>query len=586
MSDAAVEQRAQRPLVVRLVGGLVRAVFVEPVRGGTLSLRHHSAGVAGITIAVVLIYAGVLVAVIAARPLREASDFAADTSRGDVTVIPELLAPGLLALIGLALALVLAGSQRGHPVLRAVVLLGVAAIIGTVILVVPATDGRSLTWWGAAAGLLATVVYCMTMWRWGSHPAIDFLVLLTLVLGTLALAYSAMVAGQASSELRFDIVTLALLMTYLTLLASPVAFASGLSAVGVGIAAVAWSADFLRERARPVTVAVALALVSAWQCWILWSRLTEDSADWLRELVSALVVAGVGFGVWRRVRVERRAPTDVVADATRFGLPVGYILQSGVVVTALLSLVALGLSAAGRSWDPLTDLTSALASPAMATAVRWVTVGALVVAGLIAARRGRRVLAGIAWVNAIVLASVILTTPDSPLAAWGWTPDAMGDAGLLVAVLLAVAWLLRRTWTSDRAGLLLLIVALSALAREANVLETPMGFLLGASATGLLVFGMAWSMLTGGADHHVAGRWLPADRRLLLFLGESMYAMAIVAWAIIGKEGGSASSLSAFAALAVLTLGTSLVLASVYAQANPRSRPPGPTPAEVHQMVV
>lgn len=571
MSDATVEQEIQRPLFVRLVGGVVRAVLVEPVRDGTLNLRAHSAGVAGIAIAVVIIYAGVLVAVVAARPLREASDFAADTSRGDITVIPELLAPGLLVLIGLALALVLAGSQRGHPVLRVVVLLGVAAIIGTVILVVPSTDGRSATWWAAVGGLVAVVAYCMSMWRWGNHPAIDFLMLLTLVLGTLALAYTAMVAGQASSELRFDIVTLALLMTYLTLLASPVAFASGLSAVGVGIAAVAWSADYLRERARPVTVAVSLGVVAAWQGWVLVSRLTQHPTDWLRELISALVVAGVGFGVWRRVRAGRRTPTDVVSDATRFGLPVGYILQSGVVVTALLSLVALGLSAAGRSWDPLTDLTSVLASPVMASVVRWATVAALVIAGLVASRRGHRVLAGIAWVNAIVLASVILTAPDSVLAAWAWTPDAMGDAGLLVSVALAVAWLVSRTWTSDRAGLLLLIVALSALAREANVLETPMGFLIGASATGLLVFGLAWSLLTGGADHHVAGRWLPADRRLLLFLGESLYAMAIVAWAIIGKEGGSASSLSAFAALAVLTLGTSLVLASVYAQAAPRT---------------
>lgn len=94
-----------------------------------------------------------------------------------------------------------------------------------------------------------------------------------------------------------------------------------------------------------------------------------------------------------------------------------------------------------------------------------------------------------------------------------------------------------------------------------------MAFLIGGSAVGLLVFGLAWSFVTGGGGAHDDSRWLPGDRRILVFVGEALYALAITAWAVIGRQADAVATLTSFATLAVLTLGTALVLASAFALA-------------------
>jgi hypothetical protein len=193
---------------------------------------------------------------------------------------------------------------------------------------------------------------------------------------------------------------------------------------------------------------------------------------------------------------------------------------------------------------------------------------ALVLAAILLKRRRRPVLAAIAAVDAVVLASLQASTAGAALADWAWRPGDIGDIGVLVAAGAAVAWLARGHLSRQRAPFLLLLLVMSALVRQAAILEGPMGFLLSASATGLLVFGLFWSFLTGGSATHEDSRDAPRDRRLLIFLGESVYALAIVAWAVIGKEVDASGALARSTALAVLTLGTSLVLLTVFQQAR------------------
>jgi len=144
--------------------------------------------------------------------------------------------------------------------------------------------------------------------------------------------------------------------------------------------------------------------------------------------------------------------------------------------------------------------------------------------------------AAIAAVDAVVVGSLILTSKDAWFSAWSWTPADFGDIGVLTCAALAVYWTVTRRWVTDRAGLLLLILLMSALIRQAAILEVPLGFLISASAAGVLIFGLFWSFLTGGSATHEDSAHATRDRRLLLFLGESLYAIAIVAWAVIGKQ--------------------------------------------------
>lgn len=584
--------------ITGFVTGLISNVIVDPVRHGTLRLRGHSPGVIGIAVFVVLMFAGLLVAIGASRPLRSASDFVADTSGGKVSVLPTFLVPMLLFLLGLSFALVLAGSQRSHPALRVAALVAVLAIVGSIVMVVPNREVSGAVWWIAVSCLGATAIYCVVMWWRRVAAVVDFLVLFVLLEVTIVASYRATVLGQASSDLRFDIVTTALLLTYLTLLASPVAFAAGLSAVGVGVAAGAWSAEYVRRSAHVVSVRILIVVVGAWQVWItagnFVNAVSDDDWGWLRPLAAAVVVAAAGWVAWRALvgRTTNREPRpdadpsddvlEIVGEAGRLGLPIGYGLQSTVIAAALLSMVAIGLSviAPDLSITVIDSITGALASENAVTATRWVVVAALLVAVVVLRARGRRVPAAVAAVNAIVIGSLLLPTGDSWLSGWAWSPEQFGDLGLLVSVILATCWLARRRWSADRAAFLLLVLVMSALVRQAAILEVPMGFLLSASATGLLIFGLSWSFLTSGSAAHEDGPHADRDRRLLLFLGESLYAIGIVAWAVIGKEIDASGRLAGFAAVAVLTLGTSLVLVTVYQQVSSLGLSRGsPTPA-------
>lgn len=561
------------------VSGLVTNVVRDPIRDGTLRLRGHSSTVIGIAVFVALVYGVLLIAIAAARPLRAASEFVADTSRGDVSVIPSFLVPMLLFLLGLSFALVLAGSQRSHPVLRVAMLVSVLAIVGSIVMVVPNREIAGLVWWIAVVCVGLAAIYCVAMW-WGRTPAVvDFVVLFILLEAAIVASYRATVVGQASSDLRFDIVTTALLLTYLTLLASPLAFSGGLSAVGVGVATVAWSADFIRRKARATTVLILLVLAAGWQGWVTFenarSGLTSDVGDWLRSLVGALLVAAVGWGAWMLIAGRRPVDTDrnpeddsveMVADAGRFGLPVGYGLQSLVILTALLGMVVVGLAvlAPDVSTSAVSSMIDSLSSANAATVTRWAVVIGLFAAAVVLSRRGRWVPAAIAAVDAVVIASLILMSGDAWLSDWAWTPEEFGDLGVLTAIALGALWLLRRSWTPGRAGTLLLLLLMSALVRQAAVLEIPLGLLLSASATALLIFGLSWGFLTGGSAVHEDSAHAHRDRRLLLFLGQSLYGIALVAWAVIGKEIDALGTLSEVTALAVLTLGTSLILLTVY----------------------
>lgn len=579
--------------VTQYVTGLATNVVIEPIRTGTLRLRGHSPAVAGIAVFVGLVYAALLTAIAAARPLRATSDFVADTSRGGVSVIPAFLVPMLLFLLGLSFALVLCGSQRSHPVLRGTMLVAVMAIVGSIVMVVPNREVAGAVWWVAVACLAATAVYCIVMW-WGLTPAVvDFLVLFVLLEGAIVSAYRSTVVGQASSDLRFDIVTTALLLTYLTLLASPLAFSSGLSAVGVGVATLAWSGDFFRRRASTVTVLVLVVLMAAWQGWLSWQNALEglaaEPAEWLRSMAGALLVAAAGWAVWmwfsgrRRVVADsdpRDDAVDMVEQAGRLGLPIGYGLQSAVIVTALLGMVSVGLAvlAPDATTSTIASIIDALSTMTAATVVRCGVVAGLLVAAGFLGRRQRWTLAAVAAVDAVVIGSLIVMSGDAWLSSWAWTPERFGDLGVLLAGILTAHALLRRRWTHDRAGLVLFVLLMSALVRQAAILEVPIGLLLSSSATALLVFGLAWSFVTSGSSVHDDSAHAHRDRRLLFFLGQSLYGIAIVAWAVIGKEVDALATLTEVTALAVLTLGTSLILLTVYQQvspgAGPRSTPP------------
>jgi hypothetical protein len=152
---------------------------------------------------------------------------------------------------------------------------------------------------------------------------------------------------------------------------------------------------------------------------------------------------------------------------------------------------------------------------------------------------------------------------------WMWTPSALGNVGVVCATVLSLVWTFTRRWDRSRATFILVLALMSALIRQADFFAVPLGFLIGASAAALLIVGLVWGFLVDGGDAHADTPGFPRDRRLLALLGTFLFAITVVAWAVIGKDVGMTAALAATSRLALVTLGSALVIAVVLAAASP-----------------
>ena len=250
-------------------------------------------------------------------------------------------------------------------------------------------------------------------------------------------------------------------------------------------------------------------------------------------------------------------------------VPVAYGITSSAFIGALLgALVAsLGTLAPDQVVGPLSSVLDVVGSNAFVTTTRVLVVVGLVIGAAVLARRGSVLLAAIAAVDSVVLATVFwvpLLLPD-----WAWTPSSIGNVGLVVATVLAVVWSVLRRWSPDRFAFLLVLALLSALVRQADFFALPLGFVIGASAVALLIVGLIWGFLTDGGDAHEDAPGFPRDRRLLTLMGGFLFAITVVAWAVIGKDVGTSTTLSAVSAVALRTIGSAMIIAVVMASASP-----------------
>ena len=596
MASARQAIRATGDFVVRLL----RDVIYVPVRTGTLDLRAHPGAIAGITWAVTAIFVAVLLAILLARPLRAVSPLDVFVSEdGGSTVVPSFLVPAVLVLLAVSFALALAGSQRCRLWLRLLMLVVVVGVLTGFVAVGLEPGAVSATSVGALVAVVLTAAWSLAIWTGRTHAALDVFVLLVLCGATLLLAYAAQAGRLGGGGTSLTLVTTSLLLSYVGILATPIAFISGLGATALGIDVVGSAGSDLGRRAPLVLSAIVAAGVIAWQVVVaVPDRLSQASVDgaWAigRGLVVALVVVGLSAAAWglchrgaSRESDEAHDLPQVSAVALRVGEPVAYGLTATVVATGLAGVV---LFIAAGGWplgiedalagvrDGLSRVVGWLGRLDVVTGVRLAVVAVMVIFAVVAARRGRALVASIASIDAVVIAAYFglpYLTPD-----WALATDALGDIGVAAAAVLLAWWGIRRQIDRARMSLVLVLALLSALVRQADFFSLPFGFVIGASTLALLLIGLVWSFLTDGGAAHQDAPHYPRDAQLLLVLARALFGISIVAWAVLGKEVGISSSLGEATSQAVLTLGTALVITGVLAAARAVSRPssaPGPS---------
>ncbi len=139
----------------------------------------------------------------------------------------------------------------------------------------------------------------------------------------------------------------------------------------------------------------------------------------------------------------------------------------------------------------------------------------------------------LAWSQALAW----LTRAGRPLAALQYTYADVDMVGLLALTTLALAWLLRRRLTGERALRLLGLALLMALLNQTAFLDNPFSPLFGIAGVFFLVFGIAWSILTaGGKFVNQSSPGLPRDSRLLLYIGYVLLSVSVAHWYLVSHN--------------------------------------------------
>lgn len=545
-------------------------VLYQPVRYGTLYVRWHSRSVAGIAWAVAILYAAVVVSIIAANPLRSASELETVVDATTSKAVPTFLIPAALCLIGVAFGLLLAGSQRSPWWRR---LLFLAVVIGVLVSVTAvgfsSGTGGILAWTGVVL-LLLTVGYVLVMWLAPTRPGADTLILVILCDGIFLVSYRSVVNQTLLSNSSATLLVAGLVLGFLASLAIPLAFLSGVSAASLGVSLVAWTGDALGERAATWFSLIVVGVVLSWQ-WIALARgwPDEDLATRLTSLLAAAMVVVVSAALWwachRSERWPEGRPATVSTAAVVVAIPVCFGLAAIPIIGSVTGMlgVTLGSLLSPDVVQPFFAALDILGSDNAVTLNRAAVVVGLAIGAVVLARHSLPLFAAIAAVYSVAIGTTFFL-PLLP-GGWFWTPPDIGDVGMVLGTVLLASWALRRELQPHRVAFLLVLVLLSALIRQADFFAVPLGFLIGASTTALLIFGLIWGFLTDGGSAHEDGRSFPRDRQLLVLLGTYLFTIVIVAWAVIGKDVATARLLADDTALSVRMIGTGLILAVVLA---------------------
>ena len=545
-------------------------VFYRPVRYGTLYVRWHSRAVGGITWAVAVLYALIVVSIVYANPLRSSAEFETLVDATSSKAVPTFLIPAALCLLGVSFGVLLAGSQRS-PWWRRILFLAVIAGILTAVTGIAFSNGTGgILAWTCVVLLGLTLAYVLLMWLAPTRPGPDTLILVVLCDGILLASYRSLVNQTLFDNFSGTFLVVSLVLGFLGTLAIPMAFLAGVSATSLGVSFVAWTGDAIGERAATWFSLILGGVVLAWQ-WVSFVRGWPEDPPLTRltSLLAALLVVIVCVAVWlachRGERWPEGRPTTVAAAAATVAVPICFGIAALPIVAAILGMlgVTLGTLLSPAVIDPFYTVLDALSTDNAVTLNRAAVVVGLAIGAVVLVRRSRPLFAAIAAVDAVVIASTFFL-PLLP-GGWFWTAPRLGDVGMAIATFLLVLWAVRRELQPHRVAFLLVLILLSALVRQADFFALPLGFLIGASTTALLIFGLAWGFLTDGGAVHEDGPSFPRDRQLLVLLGYYLFSIVIVAWAVIGKDVDIARVLGDDTALSVRMLGSAMIMAVVLA---------------------
>jgi hypothetical protein len=508
------------------------------------------------------------------------------TGRG--RLVPLLLAPITYALLALAWAFALNGLLHSHWLARAGMLtLYVLAGLQRIAALFPEVAyGLTSPLELLLRGGLLLCVPAFYLWRWrrAARPATEFIVLLALVAGSLAITqWSDFVYWRQSGSPALFINLEADLLNF-RLLAGPLLLLIGLDVANFARKLAGWITDIVRERlpvaqSNPAGLGVSAAgvLLLAFAAWRLGDGLLALREQVAQASLASTLAAYAGAlglvslcGLWAYwvSHGQVMAEEQVALSAAQHSLSLVLAYLAPQMIAFVLLLIASAFPYA--SFAHTLIVYSNLVSDQAGNAWRLLIYAAAVGSGFwLRLRRAdhpaSRTLALYLGIFGLASLWMHVTSPGNLLRGLFWQGAQPLDFWwtLLVCVT-AIAWLVQRRLTPARAAQLFFALLIVFLLRQTNFIESPFSPLFGFAGVGFLVFGLCWDTLTRGAWVNDASPGFPRAGRLFLYVGYTLLTVTLVTWALGTHDLESLNSLTGGAADAGFgTFGRPLLYAAV-----------------------
>jgi hypothetical protein len=185
---------------------------------------------------------------------------------------------------------------------------------------------------------------------------------------------------------------------------------------------------------------------------------------------------------------------------------------------------------------------------------------ALIVAGFVLARRGRRGLAESSAVIGLVVLALYATSGSALFASLAWSGASLEHVGLLLVVALTAWWGVTRRLSVRRITALLALVLLAALLPDSDFVSDPIAALLGFAGVGFVLFGFVWRLLSDSGPANESSPHFPREVRVLLLLAYNLFAVTVLAFSALARDPEAGLDLGGFALLGASFLGTAILL--------------------------
>jgi len=538
---------------------VLRITFIEPVATGRPKPGQWPFGLRPVGWAAAAIFALLVVATLAAEPLRHNDVLVASTVSGQT--LPALTIPILLTAVVLSFSMALTAALHAPWWLRiGLMIIGAMAALSFTVMVVT-TPAQQLV---AVTGLLGVLVFILIR-AFRSYAWWEFPVMMALLTWALLVPWGLPSAASFGVDLRP--IALEGGFSSLMVLTLPAIMVAGFAPAQVVVTGAQAIANRPVSRGLFWTVfAIAIIGLAVTTVVLFLGDNAPTAMSLLVSLGRLMLTAGVVALLLRRARASR--PPDPAAMPEAWSGWV-YPIAAGVTGSVLLSYVAimfvvvLQTAPAGPVVDPLLWFFRLFYENDANAA--WRALMAIVV--FVAAWKfaGRRRLTEAIMLGAFgvtALASTIPAIPSMEVLLKG-SVETMGLIAVTVALVATVVHLTRRRFDRGRATGVLTVVFLNLLYPHRDILSDPLTTALTLAPAAMLVFGLAWRVMTEAQVTYESSPRYPQSTRVLLFMANSLLATTGVALVALSRATGTLIDNSMWAGLGDTLLGEPLYVAGL-----------------------